>query len=111
MSAVRTSYRRVSLALATVFLTMSLSHAREETVFEDCFDHHLADGWSWIRQQPARWCVRDGALEIRLMPGDAKTVENALVRKAPDRRAGPLAIEVTVTALSEPVQQYEQAGA
>ena len=91
-------------------LAVAPAGAQDTTIFEDHFDHSLSDGWSWIRQQPARWCVRNGALEIRIMPGDANTVENALVRKAPDRREGALAIEVTVTALNEPIQQYEQAG-
>ena len=91
-------------------LAVAPAGAQDKTIFEDHFDHQLSAGWSWIRQQPAHWCVRDGALEIRNMPGDAATVENALVRKAPDRREGEFAIEVTVTALIEPIQQYEQAG-
>jgi hypothetical protein len=49
-------------------------------------------------------------LEIRVRPGDANTVRNALVRLAPDRRQGRFAIEVTVTNQQPPKQQYEQAG-
>ncbi len=104
------SSRSSNAAMAAMFLVVSLTNAQDKTIFEDCFDHHLADGWSWIRQQPARWCVRDGALEIRIMPGDANSVENALIRKVPDRGKDTMVIEATITALSEPTQQYEQAG-
>ncbi len=44
------------------------------------------------------------------MPGFAETVENALVRAAPNRQDGTFAIEVTVANLTEPTEQYEQAG-
>jgi hypothetical protein len=40
----------------------------------------------------------------------ARNVKNALVRQAPDRRRGKYAIDVTVTNLKKPIQQYEQAG-
>ncbi len=84
--------------------------AQEDLVFEDCFENHLADGWNWIREDAAHWCIREGALEIRVVPGLANTVRNALVRPAPDRDEGAVAIEVTVTNPVKPVQQYEQAG-
>ena len=45
-----------------------------------------------------------------MQPGVADTVKNALVRPAPDRRKGRYAIEVTVTNLTPPTQQFEQAG-
>jgi hypothetical protein len=86
------------------------SRAQENVVFEDSFQDQLANGWSWLREQGARWCVRDGALEIRVMPGLAETVENALVRTAPNREDGTFAIEVTVTNIAQPTEQYEQAG-
>ena len=53
---------------------------------------------------------KEGALEIRVQPGVANTVKNALVRKAPDRSQGTYAIEVTVTNTAAPTRQYEQAG-
>ena len=55
-------------------------------------------------------CIREKALEIRVQPGVNKTVKNALVRAAPDRRKGTYAIEVTVTNTVKPTKQYEQAG-
>jgi hypothetical protein len=82
----------------------------EEVVFEDRFDGKLAEGWTWLREQPADWCIRDSGLEIHNRPGNAQTVVDALVRQAPDRRQGKFAFEVTVTNHKVPIQQYEQAG-
>jgi hypothetical protein len=79
-------------------------------IFEDTFDHGLAPGWRWIRETPGGWRVKDGALEIRLLPGDAQTVKNALVRPAPEHREKPFAIELTLRSLHAPTEQYEQAG-
>ena len=84
--------------------------ASEITVFEDRFQAPPAAGWRWLREDPDDWRMRDGALEIHVRPGDANTVRNALVRPAPDRRQGRYAIEVTVTNLKPPKQQFEQGG-
>ncbi|MBK9140408.1 MAG: hypothetical protein IPM17_16880 [Verrucomicrobia bacterium] len=99
-------------ALFAVFAVLvSVARAAEPAVvFADAFDHRLADGWTWLREAPEFWCLREGALEIRVQPGDAQTVRNALVRPSPDRRQGRFAIEVTVTNLKRPTQQFEQAG-
>jgi hypothetical protein len=93
-----------------VILTAAPGQGQDQVVFEDHFDNELAEGWSWLRERGAHWCVRDGRLEIRLMPGLADTVQTALVRDAPHRGDGTFAIEVTVTNVSEPIQQFEQAG-
>lgn len=79
-------------------------------LFEDRFDGRLGSDWTWLRENAPAWRVREGALEIRVEPGAADTVRNALVRPAPDRRQGRFAIEVTVHNLTPPTQQYEQAG-
>jgi hypothetical protein len=85
--------------------------AQEPTVlFEEAFDGSLKPGWTWLREEPAWWCIRDGGLEIRNRPGNASTVINALVRQAPDRRQGSFAVEVTVRNHKVPTEQYEQAG-
>ena len=99
------------VAAMAAMLTIARSvDAQEDVVFEDRFENDLADGWNWIREDAAHWCIRQGALEIRVVRGLADTVRNALVRQAPDRNEGAVAIEVTVTNLTQPVQQYEQAG-
>lgn len=82
----------------------------EVLLFEESFEDLLSEGWSWIREQPARWCIRDRSLQIHVRPGFADTVENALVRPVPPRDGRRFAFEVTVTNLSQPVQQWEQAG-
>jgi regulation of enolase protein 1 (concanavalin A-like superfamily) len=79
-------------------------------LFEERFDGNLDEGWSWLRENPQSQRIRDGALEIRVEPGAARTVKNALVRRAPDRGSGKFAIDVTVTNATKPIQQYEQAG-
>lgn len=87
-----------------------MSAAEPEEVFMDSFSGGPADGWTWLREEPEAWRIRDEALEIRLLPGDANSVRNALVRPAPDRGRKAYAIEVALTSLAEPTEQYEQAG-
>jgi len=89
-------------------INMNLSN--EQVVFEDNFDGKLDEGWTWLREAPEHWRIRDGGLEIRVEPGVANTVKNALLRPTPNRNEGTYAIEVTVTNHTRPTQQYEQAG-
>ena len=49
--------------LAVILAAAAPCCGQENVVFEDCFDNELAGGWSWLREQGAHWCVRDGALE------------------------------------------------
>jgi hypothetical protein len=83
---------------------------QQAVIFEERFEGNLADGWTWLREKPQAWRIRQGALEIRVEPGLAHTVRNALVRRAPDRSDGKFAIDVTVTNTTRPTRQYEQAG-
>jgi len=83
---------------------------QQAVLYEEPFDGKLDEGWSWLRENPSAWRLRDGALEIRNEPGAAHNVKNALVRRAPDRSGGKFAIDVTVTNATKPTQQYEQAG-
>jgi hypothetical protein len=103
--------RHAMLVLAAVaLLAAPLGAAEWEVVFEDGFEGELDSGWSWLREDPDAWRIRDDGLEIRLQPGVAATVRNALLREAPDRTKGVYAIDVTVTSHTLPTQQYEQAG-
>jgi len=103
--------RRVMLlATVGVFWCGLLPAAEPQVIFEDGFDGKLAEGWTWLRENPEAWRIRDGALEIRVEPGVANTVKNALLRPAPDRSRGTFAIDVIVTNTAPPTQQYEQAG-
>jgi hypothetical protein len=101
--------RRAALFIVLPLL-LSLGRAAETVVFKDSFDTPPDSSWHWLREDAPDWRVQQGALEIHVRPGDANTVRNALVRQAPDRRQGRFAIEVTVTNLKLPRQQFEQAG-
>ena len=102
--------RTLIAILAILTLDASLAGAAEKVLFEDRFEGQLGEGWTWLREHPGAWRIKDGALEIRVEPGRANDVRNALVRTAPDRSKGKYAIEVTVTNTVVPTQQYEQAG-
>jgi hypothetical protein len=92
------------------FASGRLPAAEPQVIFTDRFDGRLADGWTWLRESPTHWRCQANALEIWIQPGDANSAKNALVRPAPDRRQGKFAIEITVTNLKPPTQQFEQAG-
>ncbi len=96
--------------LALVVCAVAALAGEPQVVFEDRFEGKLGEGWTWLRENAEAHRIKDGALEIRVEPGVASTVKNALVRKAPDRSKGKFAIEVTVTNTVKPTQQYEQAG-
>ena len=81
----------------------------EQIVYSDAFDT-LDTNWRWLRENPDHWRRVDGGLEIRVEPGLADTVINALLRSAPDRSTSTYCIEVTVSNLHTPIQQYEQMG-
>ncbi len=78
--------------------------------FADSFEGKLGPGWRWLREDKKAWRIKDGGLEIRVQPGKANNVRNALVRPAPDRGKGPFAVDVTVTNHTLPTVQFEQAG-
>ena len=101
---------KISLSLLFLLVALPQIRAAETVVFEDPLATELKSGWRWLREDPQDWRFRSDALEIRVRPGNAQTVRNALVREAPDRTRGRLAIEVTITSLSQPTEQYEQAG-
>ncbi len=102
--------RLLLVAVALLMLNLPLLAAEPEVVFEDTFDGKPAAGWIWLRENSDAWRIKDDALEIRVEPGVAHNVKNALVRPAPDRGQGKYAIEVTVTSHTVPTQQFEQAG-
>jgi nicotinamidase-related amidase len=88
----------------------SASPGGSALIFEDSFESGLDRAWSWLRENSETWRAHNHALEIRVEPGDAHSVRNALLLPAPDRSKGRYQIEVTVRNLIVPTQQYEQAG-
>lgn len=101
---------QIVLAAALCFSLAGQTTSSSSIVFEDDFAEGLNESWRWLRENPKHWRHRDGTLEIRLDPGVADTVRNALVRTAPDRAKQAYAIEVTLRTLTPPTEQYEQAG-
>ncbi len=104
---------------ATVWILLAIglsvawatARAAEQALFSDTFENReLEPDWSWLREHRGYWHLKDGALNIRVEPGKAQTVKNALICKAPDRSKGRYAIEVTVCNLTAPTSQFEQAG-
>jgi regulation of enolase protein 1 (concanavalin A-like superfamily) len=81
-----------------------------EQVFRDDFKSGLADGWSWRRENKSAWRITNGALEIRVEPGNmwggANDAKNVLVRRVPDPANGE--VEISVTVSNKPTEQYEQ---
>ncbi len=104
--------KRTVLSFLLIMVASCLAvQADERVVLEEKFDDELQPGWTWLREDPQAWRLRDGALEIRVQPGLAETVKSALVRDVPASEPGAkLVFEVTITNLSTPIQQYEQAG-
>jgi len=102
--------RAVLLAIVAFFFAVDLLAAEPRVLLEDRFDGKLAEGWTWLRENPQAWRIAGGALQIRVEPGVADNVRNALLRPAPDRSKGQFAAEVTITFTTPPTRQYEQAG-
>jgi hypothetical protein len=103
--------KRTLIAIViTVGLAPLARGAEPEVIFDDKLQGKLGEGWEWLREDAKTWRHSDKGLEIRVEPGLAATVKNALVRKAPDRTSGKYAIEVTIENTAPPSQQYEQAG-
>jgi hypothetical protein len=103
---------RETLLVLSVVLVAPLAArcAEPKVVFDDALKGKPGSGWEWLRENPKAWRHSDRGLEIRVEPGLADTVKNALLRPAPDRSRGKYAIEVTVEFTAPPSQQYEQAG-
>lgn len=97
-------------ALAAMALCATAVAGESEVLFKDDFKGKLADGWTWIREDPHAWRVNEQGLEIRIQPGNmwgpANNATNILVRPVPDPATQP--IEVSVTVSNRPTGQYEQ---
>jgi regulation of enolase protein 1 (concanavalin A-like superfamily) len=78
--------------------------------FRDAFRGRLAEGWTWIREDPQGWRVTENGLEVRVQPGNmwggGNDARNVLVRPAPDPSTQEVVVSVTVS--NRPTEQYEQ---
>jgi regulation of enolase protein 1 (concanavalin A-like superfamily) len=81
-------------------------------LFRDRFDGKLADGWTWIREEPKHWRVGDQGLEVHVQPGNMwgpkNDAKNLLVRAAPALADQQQALQVTASVRNHPTHQYEQ---
>ena len=86
-------------------------HAQERTLFEEPFDEKLKEGWTWLREVPSDWRIREKALEIKMEPmPEGNRVRNILYRKPPVSAEGPFTISVEVNVLQPYSNQFQQAG-
>jgi len=82
-----------------------------KTLQEENFNNgKLLETWYWLREKPNNWRLKNDGLEVRVEPGLADSVINALMIPAPDRSSGRYSIEVSVSNITPPIQQYEQIG-
>lgn len=101
-------------AVVCMALTLAAGAARAgergSVVFSDDFRGKLAEGWRWVREDPAAWRVSDKGLEIRIQPGNmwggGNDAKNVLVRDVPKSKRGALSAEATFE--NKPTSQYEQ---
>jgi regulation of enolase protein 1 (concanavalin A-like superfamily) len=91
------------------FVTLSAAPA-EKILLADDFQGKLAEGWSWLREDPSAWRVTERGLEVRVQPGNmwgpANNARNVLVRPVPDPTKDE--VEVGLTVENRPTEQYEQ---
>jgi len=99
-----------ALAITWSGLLLGLAASTAAESFHDDFRGRLADGWSWVREDPSDWRVTERGLEIRIRPGNlwgpANDARNVLVRQV--ATASNAATEITVTLENRPTGQYEQ---
>ncbi len=92
------------------FFAASLAPASAEPEFLDEFAKApSAPTWSWVREDPEGWRIKDGALEVRAQTGRVwagKGAKNILVLEHP---AGGASAAVDVD-LGAPKTKYEQGG-
>ena len=87
---------------------------QEKVLFEEKFACKIADGWTWLREDPSGWKLEGGGLKVKSQAGKiwykTKTAKNVLLRKLPQKGTAdaPVAIEVTVE--SAPEANSEQCG-
>ena len=95
-----------------LFITLgwALCVRGSEALVEEDFSDGLDKEWSWIREHPETWRLKDGVLEVQVEPGNmwgpANNARNVLLRPVPSGTEGE--IEVTASVENRPTAQYEQ---
>jgi regulation of enolase protein 1 (concanavalin A-like superfamily) len=105
-----TRHTRRFHALLPLLLVL-LAAAAPHVLFDEPFKQNLSPGWSWLREDKPDWKLADGALHIRLTPGNLwaneNTARNLLLRDAP-KDVKSFTAEVTLSL--SPADFGEQAG-
>jgi regulation of enolase protein 1 (concanavalin A-like superfamily) len=95
--------------LALLFVLLTSNVFADEVLFQENFTGKLKDDWSWRREHKEAWRIEDGALRVRIEPGNmwgpANDAKNVLVRDLP---TSTQALEVSITVSNQPTEQYEQ---
>ena len=102
-----------SFVVVFIILVMAdVVSAQEKTLFTEPFVDKLADGWSWVREDPKGWRLDKGTLVIRTSRGGLWGKDNnggnIPLRTPPVVKEGKLAVEVLVEI--EPTNLFENAG-
>jgi regulation of enolase protein 1 (concanavalin A-like superfamily) len=110
MAAMVTTMTGRSGLLLAMLLTVGGTARSDEVLFQDDFQGRLAEGWSWVREDPKGWRVTEAGLEMRVQPGNMwgppNNARNVLARPLPEPAGAELEVSVTVT--NQPTEQYEQ---
>jgi regulation of enolase protein 1 (concanavalin A-like superfamily) len=100
------------LILLAVLAPVANADEKEKTLFAEAFTDKLADGWTWVREDPKGWKLDKGTLVVRTSKGGLWQKENdsgnILLRTPPKVQDGKLAVEVLVDI--EPTNLFENAG-
>ena len=99
--------KRTALVVCLALLTSPVVAAEPKILFQDPFAKKPGTGWTWVKENDKAWRLKDGSLEMRVLPEQ----ENVLACPLPTpsvRR--PYAVEVTLTNLPRPTKPFEQAG-
>ena len=101
-----------SFVVFLLLATANAASAQEKVLFADPFTDKLADGWSWVREDPKGWRLDKGALVLRTSSGGIFMKENGghniALRTPPEVKEGKLAVEVLTE--NEPTNMYENSG-
>ena len=83
---------------------------RTQSLFKEDFEGRLGEGWSWVREQPQTWSLRNGTLVARTLPGtlwgSTNTAKNLLLRQIPSQSDWAAEVRVSL----HPTLDGEQAG-
>jgi len=103
--------RKTLFTFAFLLILPLFVHAQERVIFEESFDEKLKDGWTWLREVPSDWRIKDKALEIKMEPmPEGNRVRNILYRQPPKKEEGLFTISVEVDVLRPYSNQFQQAG-